>query len=123
MSTMSTVPSVREPSIFTTSTNWHSQASSAILQSVSMSTPTSPLVACLAESASTPPQHLSTDAVPTATMMATSTPNPPSNDEYASLSADQAEPVIETGSMLYQVERDTEQFEVFDISASGFGGR
>ena len=52
-----------------------------------------------------------------------STPTLATNDEYVPLSASQAEPAIETGSVCYRFERDNEQFTVFESPEETFIGR
>ena len=52
-----------------------------------------------------------------------STPTLATNNEYSPLSAALAEPAIETGSLCYRFERDSEQFAVFDTSDETFVGR
>jgi hypothetical protein len=52
-----------------------------------------------------------------------STPTLATNDEYVPLSASRAEPAIETGSVCYRFERDSEQFTVFESPEETFIGR
>lgn len=52
-----------------------------------------------------------------------STPTLATNDEYIPLSASRAEPAIETGSLCYRFERDSEQFAVFETPEETFVGR
>ena len=52
-----------------------------------------------------------------------STPTLATNDEYSPLSAVRAETAIETGSLLYRFECDSEQFAVFELPEETFVGR
>jgi hypothetical protein len=45
------------------------------------------------------------------------------NDESGPLSANRAETAIETGSLCYRFERDSEQFAVFETPEESFVGR
>jgi hypothetical protein len=70
---------------------------------------------------STPISTLYTGGAPSDPSM----PTPPlaTNDEYTPLSAGPAETAIETGSLLYRFERDSEKFAVFETPNETFVGR